>query len=470
MERMTGADAVFLGMETPSTPQHVGCLAVLEVDSQGVDIERLKRNVSRVLPRVPKFTRVVKGVPFGLDLPVWDNDANFDLDRHVRHIAVPPPGGREQVGNLIGELMSMQLDRRFPLWELWVIDGLAEGRRAATFLKYHHSLMDGKSGASLAEQLFQLGPDDDATQAEPPPCVHAPSSLELLLRTPIRAISSTWQTADYSAALLRRTVATVRHRRRGGRMPALLGPATVFNGAVGRRRLVAYSSVPLEDVKRIAKDQDVKVNDVIMTLVAGAARSYLSEVAELPAEPLNAFMAVSTSVADADGHANKVASVPMPLPTHLADPHERLRQVFDATSHAKELLDAIRAHKIQSIGAVAPPLLLNLASQALARPDVLNRLPTPANLVVSNIPGPPIPLYQSGAKVLGLFAASVLLANGALNVTLMSYDGRIDFGLTVDPDVVPQAQLLADAIPLALTELLACLGLGTMSPLEDAWN
>ena len=248
MERMTGADAVFLGMETPSTPQHVGCVAVLEVGTDGVDIERLKRNVSRVLPRVPKFTRVVKQVPLGLDLPVWDDDRDFDIDRHVRHIAVPPPGGREQVGTLIGELMSMQLDRRFPLWELWVIDGLAEGRKAATFLKYHHSLMDGKSGASLAEQLFQLGPDDEAVAAEPAPAVHAPSSLELLLRTPVRALERTWHRAEWSAAVALRTVATVRHRRRGGRMPALLAPSTVFNGPVGRRRQIAYTSVALDDV------------------------------------------------------------------------------------------------------------------------------------------------------------------------------------------------------------------------------
>ena len=470
MERMTGGDAVFLGMETPSTPQHVGCVAVLDVGAGGVDIERLKRNVTRVLPRVPKFTRVVKQVPFGLDLPVWDDDADFDIDRHVRHIAVPPPGGREQVGDLIGELMSMQLDRRFPLWELWVIDGLAEGRKAATFLKYHHCLMDGKSGASLAEQLFQLDPEDDAIPAEPVPAVHAPSSLELLLRTPVRAIERTWHRAEYSAALALRTVATVRHRRRGGRMPALLVPSTVFNGPVGRRRQIAYTSVALDDVKRIAKDQQVKVNDVIMALVAGAARRYLAEVSELPAEPINAFIAVSTSIADAEGHGNSVASVPIPLPTHVADPRERLREVFDSTSHAKELLEAIRAHKIQSIGAVTPPLLLNLASQALARPDVLNRLPTPAQLIVSNIPGPPIPLYQSGAKVLGLFAASVLLANGALNVTLMSYNGRVDFGLTVDPDIVPKAQVLADAIPAALAELLSALELGAVSPVEDAWT
>ncbi len=231
MERLTGGDAVFLGMETPSTPQHVGCLAVLEVDSQGVDIERLKRNVTRVLPRVPKFTRVIKNVPFGLDLPVWAEDNDFDIDRHVRHIAVPAPGGREQVGNLIGELMSMQLDRRFPLWELWVIDGLAGGRKAATFLKYHHSLMDGKSGASLAEQLFQLGPDDDATQAEPAPAFHTPTTLELLLRTPIRAAERTWHRAEYSAALALRTIATVRHRRRGGRMPALLAPSTTSSAS-----------------------------------------------------------------------------------------------------------------------------------------------------------------------------------------------------------------------------------------------
>jgi diacylglycerol O-acyltransferase / wax synthase len=207
-----------------------------------------------------------------------------------------------------------------------------------------------------------------------------------------------------------------------------------------------------------------------MTLVAGAARRYLAEVSELPTEPINAFIAVSTSIADAEGHGNSVASVPIPLPTNVADPRERLREVFDSTSAAKELLEAIRAHKIQSIGAVTPPLLLNLASQALAHPDLLHRLPTPAQLIVSNIPGPPIPLYQSGAKVLGLFAASVLLANGALNITLMSYNGRVDFGLTVDPDIVPRPQLLADAIPQALAELMAELDLGSTSPVEDAWT
>ena len=459
---------MFLGLETPSTPQHVGCLTVL--DAPAVDIDRLKRNLRAVLPRVPSFTRVIKQVPLGLDLPVWGSDEGFDLDRHVRHIAVPAPGGREQVGALIGELMSMQLDRRFPLWELWVIEGLTGGRRSATFLKYHHCLMDGKSGASLAEHVFQLGPEDDALPAEPQPVPSAPSSLELLARAPFRAALRSWHTTEYAAGMARRTIATVLHRRRGGRVPALLAPSTVFNGAVGRRRRLAYSSVALDDIKRIAKDQQVKVNDVIMALVAGAARSYLAQVSKLPAEPLNAFIAVSTSIADSQGHGNSVASVPIPLPTHVEDPQERLQAVFESTSHAKELLQAVRAHKIQSLGAVAPPLLLNLASQALAKPDVLNRLPTPANLIVSNIPGPPIPLYQSGAKVLGLFAASVLLANGALNITLMSYNGRIDFGLTVDPDIVPEPQRLADAIPQALADLLADLGLGEMSAVEDVWT
>ena len=472
MERMSGTDAVFLGMETANTPQHVAGLSVLDVKGGQVDIPRLKAQIRRALVKVPKFTRVVKHVPFGLDLPVWEDDRNFDLDRHIRHIAVPAPGGKHEVGSLVGDLMSMPLDRRFPLWEIWVIEGLDNGRRAATFLKYHHSLMDGKSGASLAEQLFNLGPDDDLLAEEevapqPRPRLHAPSSLELLARSPLKAITGTWHTTQYATAMLRRAAATMIHKQSGGRVQ-MLAPSTIFNGAVGRRRLIAFSSLPLDDVKRVAKNEGVKVNDVVMTLVAGAVRKYLLEVATLPEGPLTAMMAVSTAMADS-AHSNQIASVPTQLPSHLADPVERLRAVFESTSQAKELLTAIKAHDIQSIGAVAPPLLINVASQALARAEVASRLPTPVSLLVSNIPGPPIPLYQAGSRVLGIFTGSLLMVNMALNITLMSYAGRIDLGFTVDPDVVPRADFLAEGVPAALEELMAALDLGEPSTIDDAW-
>jgi WS/DGAT/MGAT family acyltransferase len=253
-------------------------------------------------------------------------------------------------------------------------------------------------------------------------------------------------------------------------MANLLGaPATVFNGALGRRRQMAFASLPLDDVKRIAKDRGIKVNDVVMTVLAGAAHTYLEEVSAVPTSPINVFMAVSTSIADDEGHSNKVASVPISLPVNLTDPVERLDDIFESTSHAKVLLNAMRAHKIQSIGAVAPPVLLNLASQALARAEISSRLPAAAAFVVSNIPGPPIPLYSAGSKVMGIFAGSVLLANGALNVTLMSYNGRLDFGFTVDPDIVPKVHHMANALPGALQDLMTALDMGPMSEIEDAW-
>jgi WS/DGAT/MGAT family acyltransferase len=225
-------------------------------------------------------------------------------------------------------------------------------------------------------------------------------------------------------------------------------------------------------MKRLRKELDVKINDLVLAVVAGATRSYVQALGEPADTPMTAMIAVSTRVADDPAHesGNSVAAVPVVLPIHIADPLERVRTVHASTSAAKEMLSAVRARTIQSLGEVAPPLLINLASRAMNAANLSAVMPTMGSMMVSNIPGPPIPLYTCGAKVKGIWAASVLMFNSALNITLMSYQDRMDFGFTVDPDVVADPWRLAEALTPALAELLKAAGLGDPTPIEDPFS
>ena len=245
---------------------------------------------------------------------------------------------------------------------------------------------------------------------------------------------------------------------------------TALNGAVGPRRKVCFASVSLEDVRRLRKELDVKVNDIVLALVAGSMRSYLVGRGELPESSLIASVPVSTRLADGEGGANQVANMMVPVATDVEDPIDRVAAIKAATQSAKEMTQALRARQIQSVGEVAPPLLINVASRAIWATQLFGRSPAAMHVTVSNIPGPPIPLYVCGARVAGIYAASVLMANMAFNVTCMSYIDRIDFGMTVDPDIVEDPQVLADGILAALAELMDVAGLGAPTGVHDPFE
>ncbi len=468
MKRLTGTDALFLSLETPSWHQHVGGLTILDPGGQGFDLGLLTERIDERLRLAPKFRWKLRSVPFGMDRPVWVDDPDFDVRRHVRRIGVPRPGGARETAEVAGMLLGTQLDRRRPLWELWVLEGLAHGR-VALLLKYHHCLLDGVAGASLATVLLDLGPD-----APPPPLPRIapsagsdPSGLELfgaalgpLLRAPERALRLGLGLAERGLTMAER----LRHPRNRAMLAA---PETPFNGVIGPRRALAFSSVAMGDVRAVKVRHGVKVNDVVMAIVAGALRSYLDSRRELPDAPLVSAVPVSTRAEGNTAQDNQISSMLVPLATDVDDPVERLLAIAEAARNAKEMHRAVRARQIQSIGEVAAPVIVAGAIKAVYASNLMTKLPVRINTLISNVPGPPFPVYACGAKVLGIFPSSIILEGMGVNTTVFSYLDRIDFGIHVDPDLVPEPWAIADAVPDALAELLKESDLPEPTPITD---
>jgi WS/DGAT/MGAT family acyltransferase len=473
MKRLSGTDALFLSTETPAWHQHVGGLTIVDpAESERFSFEEVRRTLLERIPRVPKFRWKLKEVPLHLDRAVWIEDKDFDIDKHLRRIAVPPPGGRREVGDLFGVLMGYQLDRRRPLWEMWYVDGVVGGQ-VALITKFHHCLMDGASGAGLTEQLFDLEPNP-APPVEMEPIegdagLYEPSDLELFARALIPTVQTPRKLLEYAFRTAGRGVTILQQRNKNPMAMGVAGPC--FNGMVGPHRQSSFASVSLDDVRAVKDALGVKVNDVVLGLVSGTLRAHMANHGDSPVQgSLAAQVPVSTRLADDNDQTNKVATMSATLATDIDDPIERVQAIYASTQSAKELTVAIRARKIQSVGEVAPPLLINLASRAVWASNITDRVPRVANVVVSNVPGPPFPIYSCGAKVSGIYAASVLLAFAGLNITLFSYIDRLDFGLTSDPDLLDDPWEIADGIKDALAELMEAAGLGKPTPVHDPFD
>jgi len=470
VKRLSGTDALFLSAETPSWHQHVGGLAV--VDPSGTDrfsFDGVLDSTRERLLLVPKFRWKLKEVPLHLDRPVWVEDKNFDIRRHVRRIAVPPPGGRREVGELLGMLMSYQLDRRHPLWEMWYVDGVVGGQ-VALMTKYHHCMMDGVSGAGLAELLLDLEPDPPPrgprTGDDPTP--YEPSEWELFARALLPTLETPGRIAQYLVRTAMRGV-TIVSRRTTNPMPfGVAGPC--FNGSVGAHRTGSFASVGLDDVRALKDRLGVTLNDVVLALVAGTLRAHMLRHEDMPSGPLVAGIPVSTRAVGDKEQGNKMAIMSVSLATDIEDPVERLRAIHQSALSAKELTQAVRARPIQSVGEVAPPFLIDMASHAAWAADIGRHAPVVQNVLVSNVPGPRTPLYICGCKISGLYAASVLVANQGLNITVLSYTDRVDFGLTADADLVNDPWEISAGIRGALAELMDATSLGKPSQVYDPFD
>lgn len=471
MKRLSGTDSLFLSMETPSWHQHVGGLTVLEPGPRGLTYADILASVQERIGYAPKFTWKLASTPLGLDRPAWVDDPDFDARQHVHRIGVPSPGGAKEVGEVCGMLLSSQLDRTRPLWEIWVLEGLAGGR-TGILMKYHHCLLDGLAGAGLATALLDLEPDADG------PLVPFPSAEESTAGDVdpldlLGGIASRWVTAPLSygrygvglaakgATMLARMV------RDDSTRTVLRGPRTPLNEAVGHRRQLAFASVAMADVRRLKDAHGVKVNDVVLALCGTALRGYLAERGELPAAPLTSGVPLSTRAEGDDTLDNQLSTMFVSLATDLDDPLERLRAIHASSLGAKDLAQATGARHIESLGKVAAPLLVSSAIRALYATSLMSRGPFCVNTLVSNVPGPPVDLYMCGAKVTGIYPSSVILEGMGTNFTVLSNMDRLDFGLHVDPDLVPDAWAIADAIPRALAELFGASGLGTPTPVAD---
>jgi WS/DGAT/MGAT family acyltransferase len=437
---------------------HVSGLLVADPSTApgGFSFERLRELTAERLPLLPQFRWKLKEVPFGLDRPGWVEEEDFDLDYHIRHIAVPAPGGPRELGELVGDLVSYKLDRSKPLWEMWMIEGLEHGY-VAVLTKIHHSIIDGVSGAGLAQIILDLQPEPaelDLTAVDSLHEQRVPGGPELFGVGIARSMLMPWRVARFSGQLVRQGLALAGFARRRSTPPfPFQAPRTPFNAELTPHRRVAAAAIPLSRVKAIKDAFGVKVNDVVLALCAATLRRYLDDRGELPAQPLVAQVPVSVRTDDDQQPGNQVAAMFASLATDVEDPAQRLRAIYESTQNAKEMRQALEAHKIMNLTDTTPPGLIALAARMYMASGLGERMPPPFNVIVSNVPGPPFPLYMAGAKLLSLSPMGPLLYGGGLNITVISYIDNLEFGFLACRELVPDLWSLADGIELALEEL-----------------
>ena len=458
-ERLSTLDSLFLELEDRSAHMHVGAVAIF--DGPPPPYRDLLALIGARLSSVPRYRQRVQFVPFKQGRPVWVDESQFDLEYHVRHTALPAPGGDNELRKLAGRLLSQALDRDKPLWEMYLVEGLGEGEggkgeRFAIVSKTHHCMLDGVSGVDLATVLMDTEPSSmppDPPEAWTPR--KAPTTPELLVASVKEQLSHPLRVAREALESNNDTRKLLGELFQG--MKPLLGvmsmgqaPESPLNVPIGPHRRFEMLQLGLDEVKEVRAALGGTVNDVILATVSGALHTWLSARGEVPAADLRVLVPVSVRGADAHNtFGNQVSAVFCPLPVGDPNPLERLRKVREAMKGVKESGQAVGAHALSRLGDFAPPTLLAQA----ARLQAVTRM---FNLVVTNVPGPQFPLYLLGKRMLSCYPQVPLAAQQAVGIALLSYDGRIGVGLLGDADAARDLPALASAMRSALDELRAC--------------
>lgn len=463
MERLSGLDAAFLYFETPSMHMHVAMTAILDPSTmpEGYSFERIKETIASRLHLVAPFRRRVVEVPFRLHHPLWLEDPDFDLDYHVRRITAPSPGGHRELAEIAAQIASTPLDRRRPLWEMHIVEGLADGAFGMV-TKMHHCAVDGVSGAELLVSLFDLEPTPPAS--EPPPAREpetVPSDADLVSHALLSRVRQQATLLPLISSTARRVSSVVsRHRDPNavvGAIP-LTAPPTPWNRAISPQRRMSFGRVSLTDVKRIKDEVGCTVNDVILGLMGGTLRRYLETQDAVPDSPLIAVCPVSVRRDDETGQTNnKVSAMFTSLATDVDDPIARLRKIHEVTEGAKHDHDLLGASLLQDWAEHAAPTTFALAARLYSGMHLGDRHRPIHNVVISNVPGPPFPLYFAGARLESALPMGPVMEGAGLNITVLSYMDHVDIGFVACRDLVPDIWDLPAHAEAAMAELLAAL-------------
>lgn len=468
MKQLTGLDASFLYMETSTTFGHVTGLMIFERPSPDYDpYAAVYAKYASLVGELEPMRRRLVEVPFGLDHPYWIFDPDFDLDFHVRELNVAKPGRVDQLAEQVARIHGRPMDRSRPLWEVYVIDGLESGRWAL-LTKYHHATIDGASGQLMLEIVTDTEPDapapGDGPAWEPEP---VPSDAELLqraianlVRNPLKAFrvqarlvrqfAEAAGVPGLSGAVAQAGEAFKRASPRQGTdrpivaLPATAAPPTPWNKSITPHRRFAMRTSSLENIKRLKNATGGTVNDVVMAICAGALREYLQRHDALPDRPLRAGVPVSIRTGDEDPWTNRVSMIIADLPTDCADPIERVARCREAMNEAKRQFELVPAEALVDISQFSTPVLATSAVRLASQLRLADRVDPPVNLVISNVPGPRQPLYFAGAKLAHQFPVSIVTDGQGLNITVVSYLDRLDFGFIADRELIPDLWDLAD--------------------------
>jgi diacylglycerol O-acyltransferase / wax synthase len=448
MNRLSAVDALFLYLETPETPMHVGSLTIFAPPTPKDVFRRFRDHTVARLDLLPSYRRRIRTMPLGIDHPVWVDEDEIDLDYHIRHVVLPRPGTMEQLRSMVARRHMIQLDRARPLWQYYLIEGLEDGG-FAVYVKIHHSDMDGVAGITTLPFVYDFA-------ADPPPLNTPPVRIAKAEGPDVPALIGT-AFADFlrqGVRVLTSVPTTVRTLAKIGRQPVrdiryLLDavsatPRTIFNTSISRLRGVGTSSLSLADVKAVAKARHATINDVVLAICAGALRRYLTDRDALPDKPLMAGVPISLREPGDTRMNNQVVFSLCRLATDVADPLQRLAAIVAAAQQAKGVFLDVKGAVTTDISFLWAPVLLSGLSRMWRMTGAADVLPPVVNVVISNVPGPRTPMYIAGAPAVHYFPLSIPFHGGALNITVESYVDKLEFGLLACRLTVPRVQVIAD--------------------------
>jgi diacylglycerol O-acyltransferase / wax synthase len=461
MKSLSGLDGAFLHLETPETPMHVASLSLLDLPPgyRGDFYADIRKLLARRLHLAPVFQRRLAQMPLQFANPAWIHDDAVDLDHHVQRVTLPPPGTQAQLEDCVARLHSQLLDRSRPLWQLTLIDGLQSGQ-VGYYFKVHHAVLDGQAGVLLAQVLFDVTAKPRAVprpRAGAEPAEH-PGMAEL-------AAAALKHDAGQYIKLLRHlpdVVKTLAGMFAPSAAPATrsraqdfsFGPHTPLNVPIVGERGFAALSLPLDALKQLAVANDAKLNDIVLALCSGTLRRYLAKHGGLPKKPLIAAMPISLRAPGDTEYTTQATMTRVNLHTNVADPIKRLHAIRDAAGAAKALAQRAKGILPTDFPSIAMPWMLHGLASLYGRSGLAGAMPPIANVIVSNVPGPQVPLFAGGARMSTYWPLSVPEHGVGLNITVMSYAGALGFGFTTARNAVPDARELTAALAAAFDELV----------------